>query len=50
MSAALKVPENTVDNCLSSVATLTTEFQTAIGSNISTTAVGPDLHEMYFSS
>jgi transposase len=35
-------------NCLSSVATLTTEFQTASGSNVSTRTVHRELHEMGF--
>ena len=35
-------------NCLSSVATLTTEFQTASGSNISQITVSRELHEMGF--
>uniref|UniRef100_A0AAZ3RZJ4 Transposase Tc1-like domain-containing protein n=1 Tax=Oncorhynchus tshawytscha TaxID=74940 RepID=A0AAZ3RZJ4_ONCTS len=35
-------------NRLSLVATLTTEFQTASGSNISTITVGRELHEMVF--
>jgi hypothetical protein len=33
-------------NCLSSVATLTTEFQTASGSNLSTRTVLWELHDM----
>ena len=35
-------------NCLSLVATLTTEFQTASGSNVSTRTVCRELHEMGF--
>ena len=35
-------------NCLSSVATLITEFQTASGSNVSTRHVRLELHEMGF--
>ena len=35
-------------NCLSSVATLTTQFQTASVSNVSTRTVGRELHEMGF--
>jgi hypothetical protein len=35
-------------NGLSSVASLTTEYQTASGSNISTITVCPELHEMGF--
>ena len=35
-------------NCLSSVATLTTEFQAASGSNISIITVRPELHEIGF--
>ena len=35
-------------NCLTSVATLTTEFQTASGSNISTITIRHELHEMGF--
>jgi hypothetical protein len=35
-------------NLLSSIATLTTEFQTASGSNISTRNVHQELHEMGF--
>ena len=35
-------------NCVSSVATLTTEFQTAFGSNVSTNSVRRELHEMGF--
>ena len=34
--------------CLSSVKTLTTEFQTASGSNVSTRTVRRELHEMGF--
>jgi hypothetical protein len=37
-------------NRLSSVATLTTKFQTASGSNISTRTVRQELHEMGFHS
>ena len=33
-------------NCLSSVASLSTEFQSAFESNVSTRTVGPELHEM----
>ena len=36
----------TCKNCLSSEATLTTEFQTASGSNVSTRTVRQELHEM----
>ena len=35
-------------NCLSSIATLTTEFQTASGSNVSTRTVQRELHEIGF--
>jgi transposase len=35
-------------NVFSSVVTLTTKFQTAYGSNVSTRAVRPELHEMGF--
>ena len=38
----------TLKNNLSLVATLTTEFQTASGSNVSTIAVRQKLHEMGF--
>ena len=36
------------NNCLSSDATLTTEFQTASGSSVSTRTVHRELHEMGF--
>jgi hypothetical protein len=35
-------------NCLTSVATLTTEFQTASGSNVSTRTVHRELHDIGF--
>uniref|UniRef100_A0A674CR33 Protein N-terminal glutamine amidohydrolase n=1 Tax=Salmo trutta TaxID=8032 RepID=A0A674CR33_SALTR len=35
-------------NCLSSIVTLTTEFQTASGSNVSTITVRHDLHKIVF--
>jgi hypothetical protein len=45
-TSSQKARKNT--NNLSSVATLTTEFQTASGSNVSTITVRRDLHEMGF--
>ena len=43
-----KGPQSADNYSLSSVATLTTEFQTASGSNVSTRTVRWELHEMHF--
>ena len=48
LGATMAQPRSVMPNRLSSVATLTTEFQTASGSNVSTINVRRELHEMCF--